>query len=197
MRRARLDRAQVVEAAAALADEQGLAAATLSAVARRLGVRPPSLYKHVASLEELHAEVAVRALDELRAELVDAIAGRSGPDAVRASARAFRDYARRHPGRYAATGSITPHKRGPEDQLAIAADRLLDVLRHALRAWDLTDAERIDAIRTLRALSHGFVELERAGGFQLSHPVDRSSDFAVDAIITGLDARAARTNALT
>ena len=51
MPRAGLNTDRVVAAAAELADEVGLDQLTLAALAARLGVRQPSLYKHVASIE--------------------------------------------------------------------------------------------------------------------------------------------------
>ncbi|GAA1680032.1 TetR/AcrR family transcriptional regulator [Glycomyces endophyticus] len=52
-RPARLDVGTVVDAAVALADREGLAAATLPRVAESLGVTKMSLYRHVGSKDEL------------------------------------------------------------------------------------------------------------------------------------------------
>ncbi|THV27140.1 TetR/AcrR family transcriptional regulator [Glycomyces paridis] len=57
-RPARLDVDAVVDAAIALADRDGLAAATLPKVAESLGVTKMSLYRHVGSKEELVALMA-------------------------------------------------------------------------------------------------------------------------------------------
>ncbi len=48
-RPARIDRAQVLAEALALADAQGLEALTMARVAERLGVTPMALYRHVAN----------------------------------------------------------------------------------------------------------------------------------------------------
>jgi AcrR family transcriptional regulator len=52
-RPAELDVAQVVEAAARIADEHGLAAVSMSRVAHELGYTTMSLYRHVGSKDEL------------------------------------------------------------------------------------------------------------------------------------------------
>ena len=49
----KVNRQDVVDAAVALADEDGLAAVTIRAVAARLGVAPMTLYGHVAGADEL------------------------------------------------------------------------------------------------------------------------------------------------
>jgi AcrR family transcriptional regulator len=52
-RPATIDRAQVLATALALADEGGLDALTMGAVAARLGVTPMALYRHVANKADL------------------------------------------------------------------------------------------------------------------------------------------------
>ena len=65
MPRAGLNRRAVVAAAAVLADEVGWEQLTLAGLAGRLGVRLPSLYKHIDSLDGLRRDVAVLAVGEL------------------------------------------------------------------------------------------------------------------------------------
>ena len=186
MTRARLDREQVLAAACRLADERGLEETTLSAVAREVGIRTPSLYRHVDSHAALVEGMATTALGELHAKLSDAAAGRSGPPALHAVASAYREYAHEHPGRYAATTSFAV--RAGHDDFAVAAVAIVEVLRATLRHWDLDDDAIIDAIRGLRASLHGFVTLESTGGFGLDRSTDASFDALVHTLVAGLDA---------
>src|ERR1700712_2520856 len=78
MPRAGLTRDRVAEEAAVLADQVGLGKLTLAALAGRLGVRQPSLYKHIDSLAGLHRDIAVHAKRELGEVLARASVGRSG-----------------------------------------------------------------------------------------------------------------------
>src|SRR5215218_3804587 len=86
--RAGLNRERVVDEATAVADAVGFDRLSLAAVAERTGVR---------------RDVAVRALEELAAAVTPTVGARAGEDGLRALAGAYRDYARQHPGRYAAT----------------------------------------------------------------------------------------------
>jgi AcrR family transcriptional regulator len=168
-----LDAAQVVDAAAAIGDADGLEAVTLAAVAHALGVRSPSLYNHVAGRDGLLRALALRALGELAAALREASVGRAGPDALAAAAGAYRAYARAHPGRYAAT------LRAPvpgDAEHAAAAEEVLAVMLAVLRGWELRGEAAVHAVRTVRSALHGFVALEAAGGFGL--PVDLEASFA-------------------
>ncbi len=79
MPRAGLTTDRVVAAAADLADEVGPDQLTLAVLAARLGVRQPSLYKHVASLDSLRQLVAKRAKEEFADVLGPAAIGPAGP----------------------------------------------------------------------------------------------------------------------
>jgi len=180
-----LDRAAVVEAAAELLDELEGGELTLAMVAQRLGVRAPSLYNHVAGLDDLRHAVALLGLRELEARIARAAIGKAGDDALRAVAAAYRDFARERPGLY----PFTLRAPEPDDQSRqCAAEDILTILRLVLEPYGLTPEDTIHAIRALRSLLHGFVSLELAGGFGM--PVDLDQSFArmVDGYIAGLRA---------
>ena len=103
MARAGMTAERLTQAAAELADEIGFENVTVSALARRFGVKDPSLYSHIKNAQELRVRVALLALEELADRAAAALAGRAGKDALVAFANAYRDYAKEHPGRYAAT----------------------------------------------------------------------------------------------
>jgi AcrR family transcriptional regulator len=177
--RAGLTPAIVVEAAARLVDEVGPEKLTLASLAQRLGVALPSLYKHIRGLDALLQKVSALATAELAAELSDAAVGRSGTDAVRALAAAYRDYARRHPGRYLTTQWV-PDPGDP--QHVAAGERAVNVLYAVLRGYGLSGDDAVDATRAVRSAMHGFIVLEAGGGFGLPRDVDRSFDQMVTAL---------------
>ncbi|WP_446217093.1 TetR/AcrR family transcriptional regulator [Micromonospora sp. IBHARD004] len=163
----------VVRAAARLADEVGYDRLTLAALANRLGVALPSLYKHVKGADALNQKLGALATAELADGMIAAAAGRAGVDALRGVATAWRDYAHRHPGRYPAAQQV-PDAADP-DHVA-AGRRALDAIYAILRGYGLTGDDGVDAARIFRSAVHGFVTLEAAGGFGLPRGVDRSFD---------------------
>jgi AcrR family transcriptional regulator len=179
MPRAGLTPAIVVAEAARVADQVGLDRLTLAAVAQQLGVALPSLYKHIRGIDALQQQLAIRALNEVTERVTDATVGRSGQAALQALARAYRDYARSHPGSYPAT-LRAPDPTDPA-HLA-AAERTVRVVYAVLEAYGLTGVRAIDATRTLRSALHGFVALEAANGFGIPQDLDRSYDLMVDAL---------------
>ncbi|MCU7826665.1 TetR/AcrR family transcriptional regulator [Kitasatospora sp. DSM 101779] len=170
---------RLVRAGAELADEVGFDQVTVTALARRFDVKVASLYAHLKNSQDLRTRIALLALEELADEVADAIAGRAGRDALAAFAAAYRDYARRHPGRYAAARL----RLDPETAAASAGVRHAQMTRAILRGYDIAEPDQTHAVRMLGSVFHGFVSLEAAGGF--SHtPVDpqQSWDWIVDSM---------------
>ncbi|WP_415976107.1 TetR/AcrR family transcriptional regulator [Rhodococcus sp. 077-4] len=178
MPRAGLAPASVTEAGAELADEVGYAQMSMGLLAERLGVKTPSLYKHVDNLADLVHRVAVLAMNELADAIRDATQGRSGRDALVAGTHAMRNYAKTHPGRYAAgnAAQIT----GPDDPIIAAANRVMDSWSAMLHGYRIDPGQQTHAMRMLRSLLHGFATLETAGSFQLGTDLDNSFDWMID-----------------
>ena len=183
MPRARLDAEAVVAAAAALADADGLHQLTLARLAAAVGIRTPSLYAHIDGLDDLRTRIGARGAWELAATLQRAAAGRARGDALRAIALAYREYAHTHPGTYAAMQIASDSA-----ELATAATAVLEPIVAVLRGYDLAGEPAIHAVRAIRSALHGFVSLEREGGFGLPINVDDSYDNLVTMLDAGLAA---------
>ncbi|MFI0485702.1 TetR/AcrR family transcriptional regulator [Actinomadura sp. 9N215] len=183
MARAGITPERLAGTAAELADEIGFEHLTVSAVARRLGVRDPSLYAHIENARELKARVTLLALAELADQVAAAVAGRAGKDALVASADAYREYAKRHPGRYTAARA----ELDPETAAKSAGPRHAEMMRAVLRAYDLAEPDETDAVRFLGSMFHGYVSLEMAGAFRHTpRDADASWSWALDTVDTAL-----------
>jgi AcrR family transcriptional regulator len=182
--RAGLTGDDVVTSAAGLADEIGFHAVTMGLLADRLGVRPPSLYKHVDGLADLQHRLATLAMTELGEVIRDAAQGRAGLDALTALLTAVRAYVTAHPGRYAAT--VGAEFTGPDDPLLAASARIIGSIAAVLRGYGIGEAEMDHAIRTIRSTMHGFAMLEASRGFQWQADPDESFDWMIRFIDRGL-----------
>jgi AcrR family transcriptional regulator len=166
-----------------MADEVGLSRLTLAALAKRLGVRQPSLYKHVDGMDDLQRSLALRAKHDLANVLARAAVGRQRDDAIDSISHAYRAWALEHPGRYAAA-QRAPIPSDADDQAASQA--VVQIVADVLAGYQLREDDAIDAIRALRSTLHGFVTLELGGGFGLPLDIDRSFAQLVRGLITAL-----------
>ncbi|MEV5597416.1 WHG domain-containing protein [Streptomyces sp. NPDC052496] len=172
---------RLAQAGAELADEAGFEGVTVSALARRFGVQVASLYSHVKNSHDLKTRIALLALEELADRGAAALAGRAGKDALAALANVYRDYAREHPGRYAAAQL----RLDPATAAASAGGRHARMTRAILRGYDLTEPDQTHAVRLLGSVFHGYVSLELGGGFSHSAP---DSDETWARVLDALDA---------
>ncbi|MFE9320852.1 TetR/AcrR family transcriptional regulator [Nocardia sp. NPDC052278] len=184
MPRVGLTKADVVRAGAQLADDVGYGNLAMGPLAEKLGVRTPSLYKHVANLADLQHGIAALAMTELDSAIRDGMHGLSGRQALAAFARAFRAYVVAHPGRYAAT--IGAEFTGPDDPLLKSSTRVLDSMVAVLRGYEIPDDEMDHALRTLRSTFHGFASLQASRGFQWTGDPEVSFDWMIRFIDRGL-----------
>ncbi|MGH3279798.1 MAG: TetR/AcrR family transcriptional regulator [Trebonia sp.] len=186
MPRAGLSSHDVVAAGAELADEVGFQELTMGLLAERLGIRTPSLYKHVSDLADLRHRIATHAMSELAEAVRYALQGRSGRDALAALLAAVQAYVTAHPGMYAATTGA--RFADTDDPLLVATTRVIDSISAALRGYGIGDAEMVHAIRTIRCTIHGFAMLQASDGFQWSGEPGDTFDWMIRFIDRGLRA---------
>jgi AcrR family transcriptional regulator len=152
-RPAQIDRTAVLEESLRLADEQGLGAVTMAAVAQRLGVTPMALYRHVANKADLLdglVEVLLGefALPESNVAWDDRLAEIG--DAIRATAR-------RHPDVFVLLlrrSASTPDAR-----------HVRDAIYAALREAGMAEAEIPQTERLVSTMVLGFAASEAGGRF--------------------------------
>jgi AcrR family transcriptional regulator len=155
----------VLAASLDLADEEGLSAVTMQAVADRLGVTPMALYRHVTNKADLLDGVVERIL--LEVPLPDP--GEAWPDRLSALARGTRAAALRHP-------QVFPLLL----QRAAATDgarRTRDVVYGALREAGLAENDVIQLERLLATAVLGFAASEAGGRFAAHSPEQLNADF--------------------
>jgi len=165
----------IVLAARDLLEADGLAGITMQAVAHRVGVRPPSLYKRVPSRDRLIQLVAETTLTEL-AERLD------GATTAAELASLLREFGRRQPAAFQLV--MTPEAGTPVADQSFRVALSAPILRVArdLAGDDLA----LEAARTLTAWSAGFITMELNGGFQLGGDIDRAWEFGVERIVQAI-----------
>lgn len=183
MPRAGLSTDAVLERAAQLLDDGTSEGLNLAALADSLGVRVPSLYKHVDGMPGIRRGLLIRAKQSLGLTLGRATVGRSRDDAITRMSSAYRRWALEHPAQYPMTMQA-PSAGDDEDEAVSSA--LVEVVFAVLAGYDLRDDDAVDATRFLRSALHGFVALETGGAFELPVDLERSFARLVDSIVTAL-----------
>ena len=164
---------EVVAAARVLLEEAGVAGLTMQAVAQRVGVRAPSLYKRFRDRDALLVAVAQVTIDEL-ADRFEA----EGLD-LAGLAVAYRAFAHERPEAFRLVFTAAAPQGALERSSA-------PVVRAAA---ELVGEERaLDAARLFTAWATGFLQMELAGAFRLGGDVDEAFAYGLERIVTGLGA---------
>jgi AcrR family transcriptional regulator len=147
--------AQIADTARALLDAEGPQALTMRRIAGALGIKAPSLYKHVPDKTSLEALVVAGGFAELAATLAAAAGKADGAGNLAAIAGAYRAYAVAHPHLYRLM-NYQPLRRD-----------LLPAGLEARAAQPLAEAAGYDEARAraIWAFAHGMVSLEIDGRF--------------------------------
>lgn len=142
-------RDEILDVAATVLEEEGPDALTMRELAARMGIRAPSLYKHVRDKDDIVAGLQERALIDMARHLAAADPGLS------ALADAYRAWARAHPRLYEVA------TRRP-----LARERIAPGVESSAAAPILAAAGGDEHLaRALWALAHGLVDLELSHRF--------------------------------
>lgn len=152
---AQVDQTTIVEQAHAMIEAEGVDALSLHKLATALGVKAPSLYRHLRNKAELVQAVNFLTLRRLMAALQEVSTNVPASPTVQLLeiAKAFRRFAYESPHTYVL--AFTSADRGNEDQLVALVLPLQQII-----AKISGQAESLTALRGLLALVHGFVMLE-------------------------------------
>jgi AcrR family transcriptional regulator len=167
----------IVTAASELLEEAGLAGITMQAVADRVGVRAPSLYKRVTSREQVIRLVAESALTELGRRTENAEGAEQLADALRA-------FGHERPAAFHLV--LTPAAGTPVGADAFRVAATAGILRVATELAGPEDA--LAAARTLTAWAAGFITMELGGSFKLGGDVDHAWRFGLARITAAMTA---------
>ena len=179
---ARTSLEEIVRASRSIVEAGGFDSLTMQRVASAVGVKAPSLYKHVRNRDALVRFVVEGVAHELT-ETLDAAAKTGDPLAdLRSLAHALRAYARANPAAYGLLFAHLPAEARPDqDDLARTSAAVLRTTT-TLAGPDLA----LEAARMVVAWAHGFISMELAGAFRLGGDLDRAYAFGIERLGTAL-----------
>ena len=189
-----LSREQVIDAATSIANEDGIDRLSFRALGARLGVAPMTVHRTIGGLDDLHAELVRRTVDEFTATFVWPS---EWHDVVRVFATTFRDLMLRHP------LVLESHSRRGA-LVSTESDAVVAKVVGALRSAGLSDAEAMYAFFVVYdfVVGHTSVQVGRGdseagrperhalvGELLGGHSYDARFELGLDILVAGIESR--------
>lgn len=182
-----LTKEKIITQAIEIIENTGQSAVSLHELARRLGVKTPSLYNHIKNTKELQYEIFKYAIDKFVINQKQAMTGKTKDEAVEAFAEAYHDFAVQNKGLYRLIMSIPSEQDEMAKEMAIP---LLHTVVEMLSDYGLTEESIAHWQRVFRAILHGFISEEDLGYFYYYKDIDlsKSRQIAIKCFLDGLHA---------
>jgi AcrR family transcriptional regulator len=164
---------EIVAAARELLEQEGPDALSMRRVAERLGIRAPSIYKHLPDKQALENALISEGFEEVAAVFEAAL---QDDDPLGAFTRAYRRFGQEHPHLY----RLMTERPLQREQLAHGAeDRAARPLVEAV-------GNDLDAARAAWAFAHGMTILELNDRFPPAADLDAAWDYGLNAFRPGV-----------
>lgn len=162
-------RGQIVRVAGELLEREGPEGLTMRRIAGELGIKAPSLYKHVADKRELEIALIAEGFRDLADSFESALL--EGGDAIAHFSSTYRQWAIGHPHLYA----LMTTRPLPQDAHAMVAEQRALALVLAVFSGDHERA------RAAWAFAHGMVTLELSDRFPPDADIERTWSIGIAA----------------
>ncbi len=166
-----------------LIEKDGVEALSLNKLATALGVKAPSLYRHVGNKHQLLQNVNLQTLQNLF-EVMDAAISTVDNDPqmqMMALAQAYRQFAHEHPQLY--TLAFTHKNEGLRPDEHLLTEMVLPI--QSIMAQISGEQASLAALRGALALLHGFVMLEINEQLQRGGDLDQAFTQSIGAYLHG------------
>jgi AcrR family transcriptional regulator len=178
---AQTDREIIVQTARELIEKEGIEQLSLAQLAATVGIKAPSLYRHIQNKAALIQAVNFLTFQQLFAAYEQALEAAAAEPKARLLAlfRAHRAFAQANPVTYMLAFTTTE----PREDENLLEQMVLPV--QALMAALSGEARSLAALRGALALLHGFVMLELNKQFRRGGDLDEAFEQAIKAYVAG------------
>ena len=178
----RVTKAEVIKTASDMADRNGLLNVSLKAIAENLGIRTPSLYNHIGSLDELLREIAHSGMRTMNEKMIRAAIGKTGDSALKLVAVEYLNYMIEHPGVYEI---IQWASWNGTEETAIIFNDYLSLLKTLICSCGFNPDKTTEILSMVTGMLHGYTTLQLRYAFSNPDKVRKELSEAIDTLLLG------------
>jgi len=158
----------------------------LKVVAEKLNIRTPSLYNHIAGLDDLLREVAHHGMREMNDQMTQAAIGVSGDAAIKHVCVAYLEYVMTHPGVYEVIQWTFWHDNDETREIFNNYKMLIiKLIRSCSLKTQITD----EIASMLMSMLHGYSTLELGKAFADPEKAIQGLIDSMDIMLLGLHSK--------
>jgi AcrR family transcriptional regulator len=165
----------IMTAATELIEGKGHDHFSLNQLAKKLDVKPSSLYKHINGIEHINTTIGIRAIKAMIQSIENAIKNKITDEAIIALAIAYRTFAKENPELYKVILSLP---MADNAILVESAPTTIEPIMTILRMYNLSEQQQMHWQRILRSIMHGFVSMESARFFS-RFPAEKEETYCI------------------
>lgn len=166
---------EIIDRAMSLIKEKGLSSFSLRDLAKEVGIKAPSMYKHFKGIDDINKIIALRLSDELNTCLKKAIANKHRDDALIAIGETYRQFIEENTELYSILLSMPDFKNEQIDQAALDT---ASIIISVLNDYQFSPDQVVHLERMYKSIIHGFFALTHAGYMTHMEPSAKESDQA-------------------
>lgn len=179
----RVNREIVVQTASDIADKNGLNKVSLKVVAENIGIRTPSLYNHIESLDDLLLEIAHKGMREMNNQMTKAAIGNFGDTAIKCISIAYFNFIITHPGVYETIQWATWH--GNNETLEIF-DEYKSLLEKLILSCNLKIKKTDEVLNLIMSVLHGYSTLQLGKALMSQEEAIKGLIDSIDTVLSGI-----------
>lgn len=183
MPRTGLSREEILQKAIELANEKGINYLSVTTLSECLGIKKPSLYYHVQTVEEVIQLIMIYGWQKVSTEIVEQAEDENPETAINNYARLFYKFAKENPGVFEA---MLWYNKYVSDQLKNATEGLYKFFFEQTGKMGIGLEKANHLLRTFRAFLEGFILLEAHNSFGNPASVEESFEISLQVLIEGM-----------
>lgn len=179
----RTTKATVIQVASDIVDKDGLYKLSLKAVAEGLGIRTPSLYNHIASLDDLLREVAHKGMRIMNEQMIQAAIGTVGDSAIKSICIEYFKFMIIHPGIYETIQWAIWHETSETSEIL---DNYKALLVKIIHSCNLNQNKADEIMNLIIGVLHGYTTMQLGAAIADPKATELGLLEAIDTVLLGI-----------
>ncbi len=184
MPRTGLSKEEITEKAAALANEKGLSYLSVTTLADFLGIKKPSLYNHMNTIDDIRRNIMIYGWRTVSEELTSGICSEEPKENLMEYGRRFYKFAMDNPGVFEA---MLWYNNYSDETLLSAAECLYTFFFNQTDNLGIDHEVANHLLRTYRAFLEGFIMLQIHNSLGNPISIDESFRVSMNVMISGIE----------